>query len=79
MEMTLFMMAFTKKWKLFLNESLNAGAAFCRANYIDSQSRITGVTGMIQDNEGIGARYTRETIHSAIHPNPFYGCKAQGV
>ena len=35
------------------NESPIAGAAFCRTNYIDSKSRVTGVTGMIQDNEGI--------------------------
>ena len=47
------MMAFTKKWKLFLMLSPSAGAAFSRTNYIDSKSRITGVTGMIQDNEGI--------------------------
>ena len=44
---------FYKEMEAIFNESPNAGAAFCRANYIDSQSRITGVTGMIQDNEGI--------------------------
>ena len=44
---------FYKEMEAIFNESLNAGAAFCRTNYIDSQSRITGVTGMIQDNEGI--------------------------
>jgi hypothetical protein len=35
------------------NKSPNAGAAFCRTNYIDSKSRIMGVTGMIQNNEGV--------------------------
>ena len=44
---------FYKEMEAIFNESPNAGAAFCRTNYIDSQSRITGVTGMIQDNEGI--------------------------
>lgn len=34
-------------------ESPSAGAAFSITNYIDSKSRVTGVTGMIQDNEGI--------------------------
>jgi glycosyltransferase involved in cell wall biosynthesis len=30
-----------------------AGAGFCRTIYIDDQSRWTGLTGMIQDQEGI--------------------------
>ena len=49
----LCMMAFIVRWKLFLIEALSAGAAFSRTNYIDYGGRITGVTGMIQDNEGI--------------------------
>jgi len=44
---------FYKEMEAIFNESPIAGAAFCRTNYIDSQSRVTGVTGMIQDNEGI--------------------------
>jgi glycosyltransferase involved in cell wall biosynthesis len=44
---------FYKEMEAIFNESPIAGAAFCRTNYIDSQSRITGVTGMIQDDEGI--------------------------
>ena len=44
---------FYKEMEAIFNKSPNAGAAFCRANYIDYGSRITGVTGMIQDNEGI--------------------------
>ena len=44
---------FYKEMEAIFNESLSAGAAFCRTNYIDYGSRITGVTGMIQDNEGI--------------------------
>lgn len=31
----------------------DAGAAFCRSIYIDEQSRWTGMTGMVQDTEGI--------------------------
>ena len=44
---------FYREMEAIFNESPIAGAAFCRTNYIDSQSRITGVTGMIQDKEGI--------------------------
>ena len=44
---------FYKEMEAIFNESPNAGAAFCRTNYIDSKSRVTGLTGMIQDNEGI--------------------------
>ena len=44
---------FYKEMEAIFNESPNAGAAFCRTNYIDSKSRVTGVTGMIQDKEGI--------------------------
>ena len=44
---------FYKEMEAIFNANSNAGAAFCRTNYIDSQSRITNVTGMIQDNEGI--------------------------
>ena len=44
---------FYKEMETLFNESPIAGAAFCRTNYIDSKSRVTGVTGMIQDKEGI--------------------------
>ena len=44
---------FYKEIEVLFNANPRAGAAFCRANYINSQSRVTGVTGMIQDNEGI--------------------------
>ena len=44
---------FYKEMEAIFNESPSAGAAFCRTNYIDYGGRITGVTGMIQDNEGI--------------------------
>jgi len=42
-----------KEMETLFNGSPTAGAAFCRTNYIDYGSRVTGVTGMIQDNEGI--------------------------
>ncbi len=46
-----------------------AGAAFCRTIYIDSQSRWTGITGMIQESEGIIANmvdllYTEQHIQT---------------
>jgi len=44
---------FYSEMETLFNESPSAAAGFCRTNYIDSQSRVTGVTGMIQDNEGI--------------------------
>jgi hypothetical protein len=44
---------FYKEMETLFNESPIAGAAFCRTNCIDSKSRVTGVTGMIQDKEGI--------------------------
>ena len=44
---------FYKEMEAIFNESPPTGAAFCRTNYIDSKSRVTGLTGMIQDNEGI--------------------------
>ena len=44
---------FYKEMEALFNANSNAGAAFSRTNYIDYGSRITGVTGMIQDNEGI--------------------------
>ena len=44
---------FYKEIETLFNGSPTAGAAFCRTNYIDYGSRVTGVTGMIQDNEGI--------------------------
>ena len=44
---------FYSEMERLFNANPNAGAAFCRTNYIDSKSRVTGVTGMIQDNEGI--------------------------
>ena len=44
---------FYSEMETLFNESPNAGAAFCRTNYIDYGGRVTGVTGMIQDKEGI--------------------------
>lgn len=44
---------FYSEMETIFNESPSIGAAFCRTNYIDSKSRVAGVTGMIQDNEGI--------------------------
>lgn len=44
---------FYSEMEAIFNESPSAGAAFSRTNYIDYESRITGVTGMIQDKEGI--------------------------
>ena len=44
---------FYKEMGAIFKESPSAGAAFSRTNYIDYGGRITGVTGMIQDNEGI--------------------------
>ena len=44
---------FYKEMEALFNAIPTASAAFCRTNYIDYGSRVTGVTGMIQDNEGI--------------------------
>lgn len=44
---------FYSEMETLFNESPTAGAGFCRTNYIDYGSRITGVTGMIQAKEGI--------------------------
>jgi len=44
---------FYSEMEAIFNESPSAGAAFSRTNYIDYGGRITGVTGMIQDKEGI--------------------------
>ena len=44
---------FYKEIEVLFNANPRAGAAFCRTNYIDYGGRITGVTGMIQNNEGI--------------------------
>ena len=44
---------FYKEIEVLFNANPRAGAAFSRTNYIDHGGRITGVTGMIQDNEGI--------------------------
>ena len=44
---------FYKEIETLFNGSPTAGAAFCRTNYIDYGGRITGVTGMIQDKEGV--------------------------
>ena len=44
---------FYSEMEAIFKESPSAGAAFSRTNYIDYGGRITGVTGMIQDNEGI--------------------------
>ena len=44
---------FYSEMETLFNESPSAAAAFSRTNYIDSQSRVTGVTGMIQNKEGI--------------------------
>jgi glycosyltransferase involved in cell wall biosynthesis len=44
---------FYKEIEVLFNANSTARAAFSRTNYIDSHSRITGLTGMIQDNEGI--------------------------
>jgi glycosyltransferase involved in cell wall biosynthesis len=44
---------FYKEMARLLEQNPTAGAAFCRTIYIDSQSRWIGMTGMIQDIEGI--------------------------
>lgn len=36
-----------------LEQNQDAGAAFCRTIYMDDRSRWTGMTGMIQNNDGI--------------------------
>ena len=79
MEMTLVYNGFYKEMEAIFKESPSAGAAFSRTNYIDYGGRITGVTGMIQDNEGIVPDILEKTIHPAVHTNPFYGCKKRGV
>ena len=63
----------------FLMLSPNAGAAFCRTNYIDSKSRVTGVTGMIQDNEGVVPDMLEKLYTKQYIQTPFYGCEARGV
>ena len=44
---------FYKEMEAIFKESPSAGAAFSRTNYIDYGGRITGLTGMIQDKEGV--------------------------
>ena len=44
---------FYREMETLFNESPSAGAVFCRTNYVDHAGRITGVTGMIQDKEGV--------------------------
>ena len=44
---------FYSEMEAIFKESPSAGAAFSRTNYIDYGGRITGLTGMIQDKEGI--------------------------
>ncbi len=44
---------FYKEMERLLNDFSNAKAGFCRTIYIDEQSRWKGMTGMIQNEEGI--------------------------
>ncbi len=44
---------FYKEMERIFNQDKTIGAAFCRTIYIDDQNRWTGITGMIQDIEGI--------------------------
>ena len=44
---------FYSEMEAIFKESPSAGAAFSRTNYIDYGGRITGLTGMIQDKEGV--------------------------
>jgi glycosyltransferase involved in cell wall biosynthesis len=44
---------FYKMMTELLQDHPEAGAAFCRTIYIDSQGRWTGMTGMVQTKEGI--------------------------
>ena len=44
---------FYKEMEALFNANPIAGAGFCRTNYIGYGGRITGVTGMIQDKEGV--------------------------
>ena len=44
---------FYKTMESLLDQNPQAGAAFCRTIYIDAQNRWTGMTGMIQDLEGV--------------------------
>jgi glycosyltransferase involved in cell wall biosynthesis len=46
-------LGFYKEMARLLKQNRTAGAAFCRTIYIDSQSRWTGMTGMLKDTEGI--------------------------
>ena len=60
---------FYKEMEALFDANPNAKAAFCRTNYIDSQSRTTGVSGMIQDYDGIvpdilSKLYTKQYIQT---------------
>jgi glycosyltransferase involved in cell wall biosynthesis len=60
---------FYKEMKALLDNNPTAGAAFCRTIYIDSQSRWTGVTGMLENKEGLvpdilGKLYTKQYIQT---------------
>ncbi|MDB9721097.1 glycosyltransferase [Winogradskyella sp.] len=62
-------LGFYKEMARLLEQNPTAGAAFCRTIYIDSQSRWTGMTGMLQDTEGIvpdmlGKLYTQQYIQT---------------
>ena len=47
------MSGFYKEIERIFNANSTAKAAFCRSLYIDNKSRWTGITGMIQEHEGI--------------------------
>ena len=49
----LVMPGFYKEMERIIRLFPEVGAAFCRTVYLDAQSRWTGLTGMIQDEEGI--------------------------
>lgn len=62
-------LGFYKEMARLLEQNPTAGAAFCRTIYIDSQSHWTGMTGMLQDTEGIvpdmlGKLYTQQYIQA---------------
>ena len=44
---------FYKELECIFQDHVDAKAAFCRSIYIDNEGRWTGMTGMIQDHEGI--------------------------
>ena len=53
-----------------LKDHPGAGAAFCRSLYIDDQSRWTGMTGMLQEEDGLAEHLSEKLYLSVLIQTP---------